>query len=167
VSVTHDWNCLAHGVFEARGNPKKPPRCPKGCSSSFVELIRLVPPGMVSARTRTGDRLVREMATTQGLSDISTSPSRPGGSVGQRNRAKSQGAAANPYPEQYAARSAGLKEFLSGMTYSANELTNVGLGHKYNASEWTKDDKTGATRHVGAQGPNLLQPGASVDRVRR
>jgi hypothetical protein len=172
MSVLHDWQCLAHGVFEKRVQPGRIPKCPKGCSSSFVKLVYLKPVGTVSARTRKSDKLVREMADAQGLSDISTSPSRPGGSVAQRNRMKNgmRGPQGREYPDFAAAQPAQLSKFLGAMTHKANELSNAGFGHKYDPSEWKKDDKSGAVRHVGAHGPIAPLPvgstGVSVERVR-
>jgi hypothetical protein len=167
VAVLHDFECMAHGYFEARVGFGKLPRCPKGCSSSLVKQVRLKPPGFVSARSRKGDKLVREMAEAQGLSDISTSPSRSGGSVAERNRAKSQGAKENPYPPQAAAQApSNVSKFLGALTHKENALANSGFGNPYNAAEWKKDDKTGAVRHVGRSAPNVIQPPAVVERVR-
>lgn len=166
--MTHDFECAAHGIFQARVNRGVVPRCPKGCSKALVKLVFLRAPGTVSARTRTSDRLVREMAQAQGLTDISTSPSRPGGSVAQRNRAKSQGAKANPYPAELAARPGpgALPKFLASLGHQENALAGAGFGHQHNPAEWKTDPKTGVTRHVAAPPPNITAPPASVERVR-
>jgi hypothetical protein len=177
--VMHDFECKAHGLFEKRVKSGEVPRCPKGCSKAFVSLVHLNPPGFVGDRTRSADRLIREAADMQGLSDISTSPSRPGGSVAERNRMKNQrGPQGREYDARMAAHTGNLgggvklnmQQFL-GSFPKENPLTDgVGMGHKYNKDEWKKDDKTGQVRHVGAAGPLSLVPtgstGVSVDRVR-
>lgn len=173
MAVLHDWECLAHGVFEARGSADKPPRCPKGCSKSFVKLVRLQAPGFVGGGTRTADRLLREAAAMQGLSDISTSPSRPGGSVAHRNRMKN-GVVRNEdlHPiAQARAEPITVSKALAALTNrEPSTLARVGLGHAYDKNEWKKDDKTGVVRHVGAQLPTVKVPtgstGVSVERVK-
>ena len=173
MAVTHDFECLAHGLFTARGSSAKPPRCPRGCSPSLVKLVFLQAPGFVSSRTRTGDRLVREMATMQGLSDISTSPSRPGGSVAHRNRMKQmrlRGPKGREYPELAGAVGVDIGKYLGAMTEKGNTLTQVGLGRPYAENEWKKDPETGKVKHVA--GPSATVPvptgttGVSVERVK-
>lgn len=181
MAVLHDWECMAHGHFEAKGSAEKPPKCPKGCSSSLVELIYLQPVRIGNARYKRGDRLVREAAEMQGLSDISTSPSRSGGSVAQRNRMRNRrsvlGPAGRPdlqYPGDAAAvgRAGKLKfgDYIGALTHKGNALTDTGFGHAYDKNEWKKDDKTGAVRHVAAQGPIVSIPtgstGVSIERVK-
>jgi hypothetical protein len=173
MSVLHDFECAAHGYFEARTKGGNVPRCPKGCSKAFVKLVRLQAPGMVSARTRTGDRLVREMADMQGLSDISTSPSRSGGSVADRNRKKNYAPVQNeqlPQTAQARGEPIPVRKLLAAMTHKQNLLHDVGFGHGYNEHEWKKDDKTGVVRHVGAQAPITKVPvgstGVSIQRVK-
>src|SRR5215469_13199732 len=104
--INRDWECAAHGVFEKRTKTAQDvPKCPKGCSRALVKLVFLQPVGHVSGRTRTADRLVKEMAAAQGLSDISTSPSRSGGTVAQRNAARNRvrGPQGHQYPAHLAA----------------------------------------------------------------
>lgn len=161
AGVTHDFECLAHGQFEARVKKGEKPKCPKGCGKSLVTLVFNRAPGVVSARTRTSDRLVKEMAAAQGLSDISTSPSRPGGSVMDRIRKKY---GAHIKPEQMP-RAVDAQQYLGAMTHRANELTNVGLGHKYESTQWQKDKESGKVRHVDVAHQDYLPP-ASVERVR-
>lgn len=170
MAVLHDFECMAHGVFEARVKAGKIPKCSRGCSPDFVTLVHLKAPGTVSARTRTGDRLVREMAEIQGLSDISTSPSRPGGSVADRNM-RLKGPAGRQYPEIAAARAAEVGKFLSAMTERDNALTRIGMGHAYDPAEWKPDQQNPEKiRHVGAKPPLVEKPlgttGVSIDRVK-
>jgi len=89
VSVSHYIECLAHGILEARVDPKKL-KCPYGCSGSFVKILYLEAPKVMSGRTKNADRMLKAAAASQGLSDVSTSPSRPGGSVIQRLRQRNQ-----------------------------------------------------------------------------
>jgi hypothetical protein len=171
MAVLHDFECMAHGVFEKRVEAGKIPKCPRGCSPAFVTLVHLQAPGTVSGRTRTGDRLVREMAEMQGLSDISTSPSRPGGNVAQRNAMRLKGPAGRQYPELAAAKAVDIGKYLGAMTMKDNALTRIGLGHEYNANEWKRDAQNPEKlRHVGAQGPILEKPtgstGVSIERVK-
>jgi hypothetical protein len=165
AGVTNDWECAAHGIFEAKVKGGTVPKCPRGCSKGFVKLVHLKAPSFGSARVRTGDKLLREAATLQGLSDISTSPSRPGGSVAQRNAAKNRPSGAQ-YPPTAAAQAVPLSKFIGALTHKENALTRVGLGHAYEPAEWKKDEKTGAVRHVGAQAPIITSPPASVERVK-
>lgn len=170
MGVTHDFECAAHGVFESRA---KRPKCPKGCSAAFVQKVFLQAPAFGSAGVRTSDRLVREMAEAQGLSDISTSPSRPGGSVMDRIRKKNtgmKGPQGRDYPEYAAAKSIPYAEGMKGVTMKGNGLRDTGYGHDYQASEWKKDEKTGVTKHVTQRGALIPKPtgstGTSVERVK-
>jgi hypothetical protein len=171
MSALRDWECLAHGVFEARTvSAQTVPKCPKGCSRSLVKLVHLRAPGHVSARTRTGDRLLREAADGAGLSDISTSPSRPGGSVAQRNRMKLRGPKGREYPDVAKALPVDFGKYIGALTHQANELTNLGFGHAYDASQWKSDKETGRTVHTAAPPPVREIPvnsvGVSIERVK-
>lgn len=167
--VIHDFECLAHGWFEQRVSGGKIPKCPQGCSASLVKMVHLQPVGFVSARTRKADKLVREMAATQRLSDISTSPSRPGNSVMDRLRKKH-----NVHPSQLPF--VGGPEHLGAMTHRTNALQNNDManftggpvvGRPYESAEWTKDEKTGKVVHTGAQQVESgYRPPASVERVK-
>lgn len=158
--ITHSFECAAHGVFEKRIKAGTIPRCPKGCSKSFVKLVFLTPIGHVSGRTRKADALVREAAASQGLSDISTSPSRPGGTVAERNRMR------NPQlPEAAQARAVSFKDYIGALTHKQNSLSDMGFGHTYNKAEWKKDPQSGKMRHVGFQS-DAVMPMTSVERVR-
>lgn len=170
MGVTHDFECVAHGVFESRA---KRPKCPKGCSAGFVTKVFLTPPNFGSQRVRTSDKLVKEMAEAQGLSDISTSPSRPGGSVADRLRKKAtgmRGPAGRDYPDYAAAKSVPYAEGMKGMTMPGNALKDTGYGHNYDKAEWKRDEKSGAVRHLGAKPALIPKPtgttGTSVARVR-
>ena len=171
MGVLRDWECMAHpGPFESRSEH---PKCKHGCSPSLVKIVYLKPPGHVSARTRTSDRLVRQSADGLGLSDISTSPSRPGGSVAERNRAKLRGPQGRQYPDIAAAKPVELAKYIGALTHKSNELERVGLGRPYRPAEWKKDPETGKVKHTA--GPSALSPdtmipknsvGVSIDRVK-
>jgi hypothetical protein len=169
MGVLHAFKCKAHGVFEQRVEVKdgvQMPPCPRGCSKSFVELIFVQAPGHIRAGTKRADKLVREAAAMQGLSDLSLSPSRTGGSVMDRLRRKH-----NEIPENAQARAGDLNTMLPAMTHKENAITGrVGLGNAYDKSEWKKDEKTGQVKHVGAQGPRHRVPmgatGVEVERVK-
>ena len=158
MSVLHNFECAAHGLFEQRVQPGVTPKCPKGCSSYFVKLVFLTPPNLGSERVRNATRLVREMADTQGLSDLDVSPSRPGDSVADRNFKKS----GNPLR----AVSGNFSTYMSALTHRENALTRVGFGHPYNAAEWRTIKETGKQRHAGAQPPLESAPPAEVRRSR-
>jgi hypothetical protein len=174
AGVVNDFECLAHGHFEARVKSGTVPKCPKGCSKSFVKLVHLQAPSFGSARFRRGDKLLRQAAEMQGLSDISTSPSRPGGSVAERNRMRNRPRTLGPkgreYPDFAQAKPVELQKYIGAMTHRANELSNTGFGHKYEAAEWKKDEKDGKIRHLGAQGPLVPIPlgttGVSIEKVK-
>lgn len=172
MGVIHAFECRAHGVFEKRVKAGTVPRCPKGCSKSFVSLIFVQAVGTVSSRTRKADRLVRQAADMQGLSDISTSPSRSGGTVAQRNAARNRmrGPRGYEYPEIAAAKPVEIGKYLGAMTHKGNALSGTGFGHKYDANEWRAEKETGKLRHVGAQGPvhqiPLGSTGVSIERSR-
>lgn len=161
MSVMHNFECVAHGVFEARVQGGVIPKCPYGCTEGFVKLVYLTPPNISSERVRTATKLVREMADLQGLSDIDTSPSRPGDSVADRNFKRS----GNPVRPMAVPAS----QFMASLTHRANELTNAGFGHPYNPHEWSTDKKTGVRRHIASPPLEPLpmnQYGVSITRVK-
>ena len=138
MSVTHSFECAAHGPFDARVTQGEIPTCPRGCSPYFVRLVFLKPPAIASERVRTATRLVREMADAQGLSDIDTSPSRPGDSVAERNWKKAHPGA----PAAFAG--ANLNKFLSNVP-NDNVLNRAGFGRPYNPGEWKNGVHYGST----------------------
>lgn len=168
MGVLHAFQCRAHGVFDQIVSVKKKgvtvPKCPHGCSKSFVKLIFVQAPGHIRAGSKRADRLVREAAEMQGLSDLSLSPSRSGGSVMQRIRAKEK------IPEAARARAVSFGEYMGALTHKENALSNIGMGHAYDKNEWKADDKTGKVRHVAAAPPVHTVPmgatGVSVERVK-
>lgn len=174
MAVEHSFECQAHGTFTAKVRAGTVPRCPHGCSRAFVQLVFLKAPGYVGPRTRRADKALREAADIQGLSDISTSPSRPGGTVAQRNAMKYRGPKGRPelqYPEIAAAQAGGLTKFLAAMTAPGNALTDLGFAAEYNPSDWQKDAKTGVTRHLNPSGLSrqaipVGTGGVSIDRVK-
>ena len=174
--VLNDFECAAHGVFSSRAKAGTVPKCPKGCSAAFVKLVFLQPVGHVSGRTKNADRLLREVTTTQGLSDLSTSPSRSGGSVMDRLRRRNQPLvspaqlpgwgqmpALGPMPGV-----ANTRDMLAAVGKppkgeSVAELT--GIGHTYKPGEWsTRED--GKVIHNGGERVADFKPPASVERVR-
>lgn len=139
MSVLHNFECQAHGVFEARIEEGVIPWCPQGCSPGFVALVFLKPPLISNERFRVANKLVREMAEMQGLTDIDVSPSSPGDSVADKNFRRAGGI--------QAIAGSNLRQYVGAMTYRANELTNAGFGNPYNPYEWSVDKKTGVRRH--------------------
>jgi hypothetical protein len=172
--VVHHFECLAHGVFEQRVKAGTVPKCPKGCGKAMVKLVFLQAPRIGKVKYKRGDRLLREAAELQGLSDISTSPSRPGGHVMDRIRKKYGG---HLRPEQMPV--AGTAEMLGALTHRTNALNDENMrnftaqafgqpavmGHEFDKSQWATDKETGKVRHVDIPHTNFL-PRASVERVR-
>lgn len=160
--VTHDFECIAHGAFSQRVESGTIPSCPKGCSPHFVRLVFLSPPSIGSEKVRTATRLVREVADSQGLSDIDVSPSRPGDSVADRNFKRSG--------NDIRAQPADFASYMRALTHKSNELTRLGFGHPYDAHEWKERKDTGKLAHVGAQPPVADLPtnqfGVQMYRVR-
>jgi hypothetical protein len=150
MPVTNSFECGFHGVFEVKIKPGLTPACPRGCSPHFVKLIHLTPPAIGSERVKTATKLIREAAELQGLSDIDNSPSRPGGSVAERNWAKQAGA--------HAGKPGDLMKFLSAAPRD-NVLARTGFGHPFNPSEWRDG------RHLGSSAPPEKLP-TEVVRVR-
>ena len=173
AGVMKDFECAAHGYFQARTKSGVIPKCPKGCGSALVKLVFLQPVTIGKVKYKRGDKLLRQAADMQGLSDISTSPSRPGGSVMDRLRKK------HPQlrPEQMPI--AGTAEHLKSLTNRTNGLQNEDMraftrqafgqeavmGHGYDKSQWQTDKETGVTRHIEQPHTNFL-PRAEVERVR-
>lgn len=142
MSVTHDFECRAHGTFEARVAAGDVPPCPQGCSPDFVRLVFKSAPNIGTDRVRTASRLVQEAADMQGLSDIDISPSTPGDSPADKNFKRSGN------PIRPIAMPPG--KYMSALTHRANELSNLGFGHPYDSREWRTDQKTGTRLHYAA-----------------
>jgi hypothetical protein len=160
--------------MEARVNPKKL-KCPHGCSGSFVSIVYLQAPGHLRSGTKNVDRMLRGAAESQGLSDISTSPSAPGGNVMDRIRKKQKfsplqqagwGQLPNygMTPGAQGDVNARLAALTGGVSNPVAELT--GIGKTYDPSEWTKTDD-GKVVHSGAkQKMQGFRPAAEVLRSR-
>lgn len=164
MSVTHSFECRAHGVFDARVSSGEVPACPCGCSPAFVKLVFITPPAIATEKVRTATRLVREMADIQGLTDIDISPSRPGDSVADRNFKRS----GNPIRAQ-AVKAVDVGRYVGAQLHQGNALTAAGFGHPYDSREWRTDKASGRRLHY-AQPP--LEPlptnqfGVEITRVR-
>jgi hypothetical protein len=65
MSVTHDYECAAHGVFESKTG-----RCPYGCSKRFVQQVFLKPVGTRSHGTKRADRELNLLAKSYNMTDI-------------------------------------------------------------------------------------------------
>lgn len=164
MSVTHSFECRAHGVFEKRVKAGTVPACPKGCSQDFVQLVFLTPPSIGSEKVRTASRLVREMADTQGLSDIDISKSTPGDSVADKNFKRS----GNPIRAQAVGRM-DVGRFIGAQLSPGNTLTAAGFGHPYDAREWRTDQTSGHRVHYASPPIEVLpmnQYGVQMTRVR-
>lgn len=79
AGVIHDFECAAHGVFEKRVKGGELPKCPHGCSKSFVKKVFLKAPAHVSNGTKFQDSAVRTLAADFGMSDVRND--KDGGSV--------------------------------------------------------------------------------------
>lgn len=176
MAVLNDFECAAHGVFSARVKAGAVPKCPKGCSAAFVKLVFLQPVGHVSGRTKNTDRLLKDAARMQGLSDISTSPSRSGDSVMDRLRKRNQPTVSPVQLPGWGqmpalgsiAGATDARSMLSAIGKppkgeSVAELT--GIGHTYKPEEWkTRED--GKVVHSGGERLADFKPPASVERVK-
>lgn len=172
MGVLHAFQCRAHGVFDQIVSVKKKgvtvPKCPHGCSKSFVKLIFVQAPGHIRAGSKRADKLVREAADMQGLSDISLSPSRSGGSVMDRLRRKNRS-----YPDAAAAVAGDFGTMMPALRHKENMLQapEVHLGNAYEPSEWKKNE-AGQLVHTAAghKTPNHQVPmgatGVEVERVK-
>lgn len=142
MAILHNFECQAHGVFEASVAAGTVPWCPQGCSPAFVQLVILKAPLVSNERFRVANKLVRQMADLQGLSDIDVSPSSPGDSVADKNYRKL-------HPDQRA-RAGNFSDYMAGLSHRSNELTNAGFGNRYNPQEWMTDRKSGVRWHVAS-----------------
>lgn len=160
MGVLNNYECAAHGAFEATVEVGQVPSCPHGCSPGFVQLVFLKPPLISNERFRVANKLVREMAEMQGLSDIDVSPSSPGDSVADKNFQRAGG-------RVQAVAGGNLRQYVGAMTYRANELTRAGFGNPYNPEEWQQDKKSGVRRHY-ASAPREVLPAVptQITRVR-
>lgn len=160
--VSHNFECRAHGIFEARVRSGTVPSCPKGCSPYFVRLVFLQAPAIGSERVRTATRLVREAADAQRLSDIDISPSTPGSSVADKNFLRSGNKAAGMRLD--------FGTYMKKLTPGPNQITRLGMGNAYDPHEWRERKETGKLVHAGAAPPREALPlgqfGVEVKRVR-
>lgn len=159
--ITHDFECVAHGAFEKKVKAGTIPRCPKGCSPSFVRLVFKTAPSIGTDRVRYATKLINEVAESQGLSDIDISPHTPGGSVAEKNFMRSG--------NSVRAQAVDFSSYMSALTNKSNELSRLGFGHPYNPAEWKKTED-GRMRHQGAAPPVVDTPmnqyGVEVQRVK-
>ena len=169
MGVLHAFQCKFHGTFEQRVEVREGveiPKCPRGCSKSLVKLVFVQAPGHIRPGTKRADRLVREAAEMQGLSDLSLSPSRSGGSVMDRLRSKHR-----EIPENARARAGDYATHMPALTNRQNVLNETGFGDTYQASEW-KENKAGQKVHTAAghKTPHHQVPmgatGVEVERVK-
>lgn len=71
--VLHDYNCLAHGVFEGTE-----PTCPHGCKGTgFVSIIYLKAPAIGTQRTKNLDAITRNLANQFGLTEMDNRGGQP------------------------------------------------------------------------------------------
>lgn len=66
MAVLNDYECMAHGRFEAWEA-----KCPHGCGAGMVEKVFLQPPGLTSTRTQGIDRNLNQLALDFGMTDMS------------------------------------------------------------------------------------------------
>ena len=164
MSVTHSFECRAHGAFEARVEVGTVPECPLGCSSEFVQLVFLTPPSIATEKVRTATRLVREMADMQGITDIDISPHTPGDSPADKNWKRS----GNPICP-IAVKGTDVGKFIGAQTHQGNALTRMGFGHPYDSREWRTNTQTGKRLHYASpplEPMPMNQFGVEMTRVR-
>lgn len=65
MPVLSDYNCPAHGYFEAFE-----PKCPHGCSPALIQKVFLKAPGLRSDRTKGIDKTLSGLAEDYGLTDL-------------------------------------------------------------------------------------------------
>lgn len=170
MAVLHDYECRAHGVFESRA---KEPRCPHGCSKSFVSRVFLQPISIGTAKVANADRMLRGAAESQGLSDVSTSPSRPGDSVMARLRARHNKEFAREQVPNWGGEQGRVlsqldpKTILAGAKSAGGEdvMANLGMGKKYDAKEW-RTTEDGRRVHIPSQKYPGYRPPAEVERTK-
>lgn len=149
MSVLHNFECAAHGIFEARVQAGVIPQCPKGCSKAFVELVYLTAPAIGTEKVRFATNLIKRAAELQGLSDIDVSPSTPGGSVADKNFLKS----GNPIRAQagptFNVGALQGRVDIRQLPPGGNGLYETGFGHRYDPTEW-RTGKDGKRRHYAS-----------------
>jgi hypothetical protein len=73
MAVLHDYNCLAHGIFEGFEAV-----CPHGCKGTgFVSVVHLKAPGIGTQRTKNLDAITRNLANQFGLTDMDNRGGQP------------------------------------------------------------------------------------------
>ena len=72
MAILHDYNCLAHGIFEGSA-----PICPHGCGESMVSIVHLKAPAIGTARTKGIDSTLRNLANQFGLTDMDNRGGQP------------------------------------------------------------------------------------------
>lgn len=71
--IIHDYNCLAHGVFEGTEAV-----CPYGCKGAgFVTKVHLKAPAIGTQRTKNLDAITRNLANQFGLTDMDNRGGQP------------------------------------------------------------------------------------------
>lgn len=65
MPVTKEWECAAHGYFDATA-----PVCPHGCPDKFVRRVFLTPPAIGSEGTKRSDDTLKNLAADYGMTDI-------------------------------------------------------------------------------------------------
>ena len=66
MAVTHDYNCLAHGVFKDSTTGL----CPHGCAKEMSSIAYLKPPSFHGGRTAGIDATLRGLAQDHGLTNM-------------------------------------------------------------------------------------------------
>ena len=73
MAVLHDYNCLAHGIFEGFEAV-----CPHGCKGpGFGSVVHLKAPGIGTQRTKNLDAITRNLANQFGLTDMDNRGGQP------------------------------------------------------------------------------------------
>lgn len=75
MPVLNDYECLAHGDLGEFFEPK----CPHGCTASFVRVVFKKPPGIKHNSTKVADAALRGLAADFGMTDLRND--KEGGSI--------------------------------------------------------------------------------------
>jgi len=65
MAVIKEWECAAHGYFDAAEA-----RCPYGCATEWVQRVYLTAPAIGSEGTKRSDQTLRALANDFGMTDM-------------------------------------------------------------------------------------------------
>ena len=107
MAVYHDYNCIAHGLFESKTG-----LCPHGCGKAMSTKVYINPPAYHGGRTASIDRTLQGLAKDHGLSDM--------------NNQNGTGAAFRHDPNMDRAAKQAQEQMMRGQTYAGAMGKSVG-----------------------------------------